>query len=115
MRKCGDWYEYLSVWVNDFLILSKDPMRYIEELEKNFTLKGVGQPEYYLGADMAYIKEPEDVFIMGSHTYIQKILGEFEWIVGYKPSNRIKCPLEPGDHLECDNSRFLSHEQKIIY
>ena len=50
----GDHYDYLIVWVDDILILSKDPMVTIEYLKKHFTLKGVGAPEYFLGADIRF-------------------------------------------------------------
>ncbi len=61
----GTHYEYICIWVDDLLIMAKDPMAIIKELEKHFTLKGVGEPEYFLRADMKQVKEPENVFTMG--------------------------------------------------
>ena len=49
VRECGDHYEYLATYVDDILIFSKDPMKVIEDLKTQYTLKGVGEPQYYLG------------------------------------------------------------------
>ena len=34
------------------LIISKDTRAIVDVLEKEYTFKGVGEPKYYLGADM---------------------------------------------------------------
>ena len=52
------------------LIAFKNPKANIDKLSKEYTLKGVGPPEYYLGADNARNEEPEKVFTMDSGTYI---------------------------------------------
>ena len=64
---CGTHYEYLIVWVDDLLICANDPMKTIAELKKRFTLKGVGRPEYFLGADMTFKTDAEGrkTFTMG--------------------------------------------------
>ena len=72
MRDMGDHYEYTCVWINDMLIASKNPKALTDKLSKNYTLKGAGPPEYYLGADIERIVEPEEIFTMGSGTYIDK-------------------------------------------
>ena len=53
-KDCGSHYEYVSVYVDDLIISSKNPMKIIDELKKvgNFKLKGVGVPEYYLGGNV---------------------------------------------------------------
>lgn len=49
MKKHKDaCYEYIANYVDDFNSFSKDPMSVIEELKKDYMLKGVGEPEYYL-------------------------------------------------------------------
>ena len=45
----NDHYEYLATYVDDILVFSKHPMRIINELKKTYMLKGVGEPQYYLG------------------------------------------------------------------
>ena len=48
----GDHYEYLSSYVDDILVWSKDPMAVMDILKGLYTMKGVGIPEYYLGGNI---------------------------------------------------------------
>jgi hypothetical protein len=48
MKDCGDHYEYLATYVDDILSFSRDPMKVIEELKKDYILKGVGEPMFYI-------------------------------------------------------------------
>jgi len=48
MRDLGDHYEYICAYVDDLLIVSRNPKAIVDELKKEYTLKGVGPPEYYL-------------------------------------------------------------------
>ena len=43
-QKVGDYYEYIATYVDDILAFSKDPMSLIEEIKKDYVLKGVGIP-----------------------------------------------------------------------
>ena len=115
IKDMGTHYEYICVWVDDLLFMSRDPMSIIEELKKEFTLKGVGKPEYFLGADMKYVEEPEKVFTMGSSTYVKKILGQFEKLMGYPPPRKVNTPLEPRDHPELDETESIGEELKRKY
>ena len=107
MRDCGDHYDYICVYVDDLLILSKKPNDVIAALRKKykFKLKGVGFPKYYLGADIERRTHPESVLIMGSKTYIGKILGLYEKMFGSPPPANIHTPLDPADHPELDDSK----------
>eukprot|EP00957_Ditylum_brightwellii_P063414 4813201-Ditylum_brightwellii.AAC.1 len=52
MRDAGDHYEYVSKYIDDLLIVSKNPMQILDLLKKPngpYDFKGVGSPEYYLG------------------------------------------------------------------
>ena len=111
----GDHYDYLIVWVDDILILFKDPMVTIEYLKKRFTLKGVGTPEYFLGADMRFNEVGEDIFTMGSKTYMQRILKQFEVMLGHLPPKKVTLPIEPRDHPELDTSKLLDEKAKRLY
>ena len=42
MKDMGDHFEYISVWVNDMLIASKNSKAIKDKLSKEYTLKGVG-------------------------------------------------------------------------
>ena len=116
IKDCGTHYEYLIVWVDDILICAKDPMKTIEQLKKRFTLKGVGKPEYFLGADMTFETEADGkkTFTIGSKTYVRRILTQFELVMGYKPK-QVKTPLDPKDHPELDKSPFINEKAKKIY
>jgi hypothetical protein len=50
-------YEYLAMYVDDILIWSKDPMAVIKSLEKNYMLKNVVIPGYYLGENVEFLGE----------------------------------------------------------
>jgi hypothetical protein len=44
-RREGNYYEYIATYVDDILVFSKSPMKLIEEIKKDYILKGVGIPE----------------------------------------------------------------------
>ena len=46
MRKKDDHYEYITMWVDDLLVFSKNPMKIIDRVKEIYDLKGVGSPEY---------------------------------------------------------------------
>ena len=54
MKDCTTHWECICAWVDDLLVFGKNPMELVKELKKKFTLKGVGKPEYFLGADMGH-------------------------------------------------------------
>ena len=90
-------------------------MEVMEELKKDFILKGVGVPEYFLGANFKHVQWPENIFIMGSTTYVKRIIETFEKIMGFKPPKNIYCPLDPKDSPELDMSDFLDDKGKTTY
>ena len=48
----GSHFEMIATYVDDLLIFSKKPMDLISEFKKEYNLKGVGEPEYYLGGNV---------------------------------------------------------------
>jgi len=107
MRDMGDHYEYICTYVDDLLITFQNPKAIVDELSKEYTLKGVGPPEYYLGANIERIDSPEKVLTMGSGTYIDKCLVIYEQLFGAPPPNKVWTPLDPKDHPEMDTTTFL--------
>lgn len=75
IKDCGTHYEYISTYVDDLLIMAKDPMAIVKELENDFPLKGMGTLEYYLGGDIITHKKPngEMGLATSSKTYIKKV------------------------------------------
>ena len=53
IKDCGTHYEYLCTWVDDIVVASKDAMAILNEfkIKAKYTLKGVGEPSYYLGGN----------------------------------------------------------------
>ena len=60
MRRNGDVYEYLGIYVDDVAIAAKDPQSIVDTLTNqfNFKLKGTGAITYHLGCDFA--RDPSD-------------------------------------------------------
>ena len=71
MRDKGDHYKYISVYVDDLAIASRNPKGIIEELEKGqkFKLKGTGPISYHLGCD--YKRDEDGTLAMGPVRYIE--------------------------------------------
>ena len=115
MREQSDHWEYIGVYVDDLLIMSKDTDAIIKTLEKEYTLKGVGFPKYYLGADMKMLDAPEKVFTLGSATYVKRCLVVYEQIFGEQPARKINAPLDPKDHPELDDTDLLDEVGMRLY
>ena len=110
--KClGDHYEYIATYVDDILIWSKDPMKLMDILMKDFEMKGVGIPEYYLGGDIEFLDEhwtKENIGIgFSSKTYISNLIPKFEALFErqFKSS---KTPMASDYHPKVDDSPLLS-------
>ena len=81
-RNKHDHYEYIATYVDDLLVASRDPQSVMKALEEQYVLKGVGIPEYYLGADILqapeeWKTEPVD-WIISSKTYTSTMIQKFE-------------------------------------
>jgi hypothetical protein len=116
MKNCGTHYEYICAWVDDLLIMGTEPMRVIELLKTvaGYKLKGVGAPEYYLGADFERLEIPEPVLQMGSKTYIDKCLETYKNLFDTEPTKQLN-PAEPNDHPEIDSSPECGHEDRRTF
>ena len=110
MRKHPDGhYEYIAVYVDDLICYSKEPMKIIAEVKKDYILKGIGTPEYYLGGDV------EDLdgnwandgvkSALSARTYIENSVTKFEKIFG--ELRQYKSPMNNNYHPELDDSPFL--------
>ena len=100
----------MAVYVDDLIIVSKDPMKIIKELkvEGGYELKGEGEPEYYLGGDIIRHKtnDGKRKTVLSSKTYINNICEKVERIFEITLRN-YHSPLEGGYHPELDSSDLL--------
>ena len=51
IKRIDDHYEYIARYVDDVIVISKQPLDIINELKKSYTMKDVGTPQFYLGGD----------------------------------------------------------------
>jgi Reverse transcriptase (RNA-dependent DNA polymerase) len=60
IRKANDGSnEYIASYVDDIIVVSKEPMELIGKFKETYSLKGIGTPEYYLGGNFNKINDPE--------------------------------------------------------
>ena len=114
MKDCGDHYEYIAVYVDDLLIVSRDPQSIIDQLTKThkFKLKGTGEISFHLGCD--YFRDKDGVLCYAPRKYIEKCLSNYERLFGNKP-RQVTSPLNKGDHPEIDTSELLEAEETQVY
>ncbi len=104
MRAKVGYNEYVAVIVDDLLVFSKEPQDVIEPLTDvyGFELKGVGQPEYYSGADLRY-NENQKCWEWMSRTYINNVTNKIEKCFD-TTLRTYGSPLDENDHPEMDNT-----------
>ena len=111
MKDCGTHYEYIATWVDDLLIASKNPSIIIEQIEDIYKLKGVGIPEYYLGADIEEVRVDGKKYIATSaKTYIKRTLERIIELNEWQLRN-YNSPADPDYHPELDITPFLNEDQ----
>ena len=116
MMDAGSNWEYICVYVDDLLIHSKDPIVIVDELKQRYKLKGVGHPEFFLGADIKRVDHPEEnVLVMCCQTYVKKCLKSVEKMIGEPIKSEIHAPLVPGDHPELDDSAEVNVDKQQQY
>jgi hypothetical protein len=112
MREQSDHYEYVTIFVDDLLVFSRNAREVIDVFECLYGVKGVGFPEYYNGGD---VYEDEDgKLCLSAKTYIKQVAEKIESLL----ESKLKCygsPLEPGDHPEMDESDLLGEEDIAKY
>ena len=118
MRECGDHYEYVATYVDDLLVFSRKPLEIIQEVQKDYILKGVGKPEYYLGGNVDELDEhwtQRGVFTaLSARTYIKNVIGKLEQMVG-KEFAKERSPMSEAYHPEMDETPFVSAERASMY
>ena len=111
MRDAGEVYEYLVVYVDDLIAVMKNPKAFFDELQRsphNYTLKGLTEPRYHLGAD--YFRDKDGTLCFGAQTYVKHLLTNFESLYGELPRKE-KSPLHKNDHPELDTTDFCTPDE----
>jgi len=77
MRRVGDLYDYIAVYVDDLAIASKDTKSIIRELVEKYKykLKGVGPIKFHLGCDFS--RDPDGTMVFGPMSYITKMMDTY--------------------------------------
>ena len=73
-----EYYAYILVYVDDLLIIMKDPKEAMAQIQQNFTVKpsSIGEPKSYLGADVGKVYYPDGSYgwTMGAETYVTQAI-----------------------------------------
>ena len=111
-------YEYIANYVDDVISFSKDPMAVIEELRKDYLLKGVGEPEYYLGGNVDPLddtwKTDNVSLALSARTYLKNVIERFEATFGNELKLQ-KIPMSDQYHPETDETPLLDLRGAALY
>ncbi|GFH50714.1 hypothetical protein CTEN210_07190 [Chaetoceros tenuissimus] len=74
----NEYYAYILVYVDDLLIIDKNPKRFMEKIQGDFTVKkeSIGPPDRYLGADIRKVEDDgsKPFWTMSSNSYLDKAI-----------------------------------------
>jgi hypothetical protein len=78
-------YEYVCVYVDDIMLIGKDPKSFFDALTTiyNYKLKGVGKPVYHLGGDFS--QDDDGTLAWGAASHANKMLNNYKLIFGCEP------------------------------
>jgi Reverse transcriptase (RNA-dependent DNA polymerase) len=115
MRKAGNIYEYVAVYVDDLAMALVDPQAFVDILEKQhkFKLKGTGPISFHLGMD--FTRDEDGTLCLSPTKYIEKMVANYEKVFGEKPKHIYHSPLEKGDHPELDTTEILDGKGIEMY
>ena len=119
MRPNGDHYDYLGTHTDDLLVVSKDPMKIMDSIQKTYTVSKIEEPRYHLGCD--YRKNADGTWDIGTKTYVEEALKRVKAIVGKedKDGNDIlgkeSIPMRAKAKPELDASELCGIEQHRKY
>ena len=107
LRRNGNIYEYVAVYVDDLAIVMHDPQAFADVLMQRykFKLKGTGIISVHLGMDI--YRDSDKVLCISARKYIARMVDTYERIFKEAPKQVVTSPLEKGDHPELDTSDML--------
>jgi Reverse transcriptase (RNA-dependent DNA polymerase) len=94
MRKNGNLYEYIAVYVDDQAIAMKDPKELTDILEKQheFKLKGTVPITLHLGMD--FTSDDDNTLCISLTKYINNLVKNYVKSFGMIPNTGVTSPLE---------------------
>jgi hypothetical protein len=118
MKEFDTHNEYIATYVDDVLSFSKDPLAVLKEFEKDYVMKGVGKPQYYLGGNIEELStdwNQQGIKVaLSARTYIKNVVTKFEKIM-VTTFGTYNAPMDPSYHPECDESEILDPKQHSLY
>ena len=125
LKNRGDHWEYLLVYVDDVLLLSKSPEEFMKQFKELYKLKaGFNKPQTFLGADISYFDVTGDdglqsqIFGISSKEYILRAIANFFPQLqqyGLKLTPSAVSPIRTDYHPEMDETEFLDGNQLSLY
>ena len=114
-RDIGRCYENVTVYVDDLCYIGPKSEKFynILKLKHGFKLKGVEEISYHLGGN--FVRDADGTLFWGSHTYIKKILDNYDRQFGSLPSRKPSSALENDDPPELDQSEILDKGDTNLY
>ena len=115
MKDYGTHYEYICMYVDDILIFSKSPMTIVRGLEALYILKGVGEPEFYLGGNVSKAEINGKIrTVLSAKTYIKNCSEKIEKLFS-TTLRQYGSPMDPLYHPETDTTELLGPEDVSKY
>jgi hypothetical protein len=111
-REDESGYDYISTYVDDFMITAKDPWHFMTQLQRIYKIKDPAHPEVYLGA--LYTGSPSTNWTISSQRYIKEAIIQLERSYGMKIQEE-RTPCKTNDHPEEDQSPMLDNEKHRQY
>jgi hypothetical protein len=112
-RSDNSGYDYISTYVDDFLITAIDPWPYMEHLQTVYKIKNPEEkPSNYLGA--TYVGSPEEHWTINCKAYIKEALIAVERM-NNESLREEKTPVATGDHPEEDETPLLDNKYHRQY
>jgi hypothetical protein len=112
MKDCGTHYEYLAVYSDDIIVASKDPKSVYDIIQKTYTMKGVGVPEYFLGAACGRADGPYNdkgsTSTLSAKVYLHNLIPRLEKDLGVFRNYTV--PMDPEYRPELDETPLLGEE-----
>ena len=113
------YYSYICIYVDDVLIVSHHPQKYMDQIKTRFLVKpeSIESPKRYLGMDCK--QSADGVWLLGSSHYLQeflKIASKLFESIGMKLSGRGHHPFSNLKYRpELDTSVFCNEEQTRVF